>query len=236
MTTIMVLGDRNERQLTHREIDAALALMPASVDAGWVATDSPRAGELDDIDGIWLSPGGPFRNDAAVHRAIEWCLDRGVPFLGTCSGFQYACLTLLQRTGVAAVHAEVDADADSPVIGQLACSLYGEERTVTAVEGTIVGAACGTTPFPGFHFCGYGLAAEYEAAVEQAGAVISARAPDVGVEAIELPEHPFFVATAFQPQVGASSATRLHPLLQRFLAVSSSLRPGAPRRTASGRR
>ena len=33
---------------------------------------------------------------------------------------------------------------------------------------------------------------------------IAATAPDAGVEAIELPDHPFFLATAFQPQVGVS--------------------------------
>ena len=51
------------------------------------------------------------------------------------------------------------------------------------------------------------------AAVERAGAVIAARASNMGVEAIELPGHPFFVATAFQPQVGASVTGKLHPLL-----------------------
>jgi CTP synthase (UTP-ammonia lyase) len=217
MTTIVVLGDRNDEILTHREIDAALSLFPDAVQAGWVTTGDARGRDLTDVDGLWVAPGGPYESDAAVHRAIEWCLDEGTPFLGTCSGFQYACMTLIQRTGGEAVHAEVDPGADSPAVAPLACSLYGQERTVTAVEGTIVGAACGTRPFPGFHFCGYGLAADHEAAVERAGAVISARAPDVGVEAIELPAHPFFVATAFQPQVGASGADRLHPLLDRFV-------------------
>jgi CTP synthase (UTP-ammonia lyase) len=50
-----------------------------------------------------------------------------------------------------------------------------------------------------------------------AGVVISAHAPDAGVEAIELPEHPFFLATAFQPQVGASESGVLHPLLAALL-------------------
>lgn len=47
--------------------------------------------------------------------------------------------------------------------------------------------------------------------------MISAHAPDAGVEAIELPEHPFFLATAFQPQVGASESGVLHPLLAALL-------------------
>jgi CTP synthase (UTP-ammonia lyase) len=50
--------------------------------------------------------------------------------------------------------------------------------------------------------------------------VISATAEDAGVEAIELPEHLFFLATAFQPQVGATEADRLQPLLLAFLAAA----------------
>ena len=46
---------------------------------------------------------------------------------------------------------------------------------------------------------------EHEAALEAAGLVVSARAPDAGVEAVELPGHPFYVATLFQPQVGSSA-------------------------------
>ena len=54
-----------------------------------------------------------------------------------------------------------------------------------------------------------------ESAVEQrlrdAGVVLSAHAADAGVEAIELPDHPFFIATALQPQVGSSESQTLHP-------------------------
>jgi CTP synthase (UTP-ammonia lyase) len=49
--------------------------------------------------------------------------------------------------------------------------------------------------------------------------VISAHAQDAGAEAIELPDHPFFLATAFQPQVGSSESQVLHPLIAAFLAA-----------------
>jgi CTP synthase (UTP-ammonia lyase) len=50
--------------------------------------------------------------------------------------------------------------------------------------------------------------------------VISARAVDAGVEAIELPDHPFFVATAFQPQVGAGESGALHPLISALATLA----------------
>jgi CTP synthase (UTP-ammonia lyase) len=47
--------------------------------------------------------------------------------------------------------------------------------------------------------------------------VVGAHAPDAGVEGIELPGHPFFVATLFQPQVGALAGRPLHPLIGALL-------------------
>jgi CTP synthase (UTP-ammonia lyase) len=47
-----------------------------------------------------------------------------------------------------------------------------------------------------FHFCGYGLAEPFADRLERAGVILSAFADDAGTEAIELREHPFFLATA----------------------------------------
>ena len=106
-------------------------------------------------------------------------------------------------------------------MARLSCSLVGEEREVTAVAGTRVAELCGTAPFTGFHWCNYGLAPAHEAALAAAGLVVSARAPDAGVEAVELPGHPFYVATLFQPQVGSSESGRLHPLIEALCAAAA---------------
>ncbi|MGZ4274138.1 MAG: hypothetical protein ACXVRP_10295 [Solirubrobacteraceae bacterium] len=37
------------------------------------------------------------------------------------------------------------------------------------------------------------------------------------LDAIELPDHSFFLATAFQPQVGSGASGVLHPLLTALL-------------------
>jgi CTP synthase (UTP-ammonia lyase) len=93
---LLALGDRNPDFLTHREIDSALRLLPADVDCRWVATDDPRARELASYDGVWLLPGTPYRDDEAAYAAIGHCLDTGIPFLGTCGGFQYAAVALVR--------------------------------------------------------------------------------------------------------------------------------------------
>jgi CTP synthase (UTP-ammonia lyase) len=42
---------------------------------------------------------------------------------------------------------------------------------------------------------------------------VRARSDGAGAEAIELREHPFFLATAFQPQVGSGESGQVHPLI-----------------------
>jgi CTP synthase (UTP-ammonia lyase) len=85
------------------------------------------------------------------------------------------------------------------------------------VPETRLATLCGGEPFTGFHWCNYGLA---EGAIERltaAGLVVDAHADDAGVEGFELPGHPFYVATLFQPQVGSSTSSTLHPLLHALI-------------------
>ena len=219
---IVALGDRDTSYLTHREVDAALDLFPPGAGARWVATDSSEARDLSAASGVWLLPGTPYLDADAAFGAIRHCLTTGTPFLGTCGGFQHAVVELARsRAGIAdAAHEESDPDAVDPVVSRLVCSLYGEVRTVTPRPGTRFAAIHGLEPFDGFHFCGYGVTPGTVAPLERAGVVMGATAPDVGVEAIELPDHPFFLATAFQPQVGAGAADRLDPLIAAFVAAA----------------
>lgn len=46
----------------------------------------------------------------------------------------------------------------------------------------------------------------------------------MGVEAIELPAHNSFIATGFQPQVGAGTTGRLHPLVLALIDAASQAR------------
>jgi CTP synthase (UTP-ammonia lyase) len=223
---IAVLGDRNLEYVTHRELDAALGLFPDWARGEWVATDSDVHAALDRADGVWIVSGGPYRDDDAVYAAIRHLRERGMPLLATCSGFQYVVIELARSlAGIDAHHAETDPDAEALVAAPLACSLVGEERMVTCVPGTRLAELCGTEPFPGFHWCNYGLADEFVDALTAAGVVISAHAPDAGVEGIELPGHPFFVATLFQPQVGALAGRPLHPLIAAFLETARAAQP-----------
>jgi CTP synthase (UTP-ammonia lyase) len=217
---IFLLGDRDSSSPTHRELDAAIELLPSGVTARWVGTDSPDAVRTSQADAVWVVPGSPYRNDAAVYSAISSARTSGQPFLGTCGGFQYAVVEFARNVaGIAdADHAETTPNGNNLVIGRLACSLIAQERNVTAISGTRMHALCGDAPFVGFHWCNYGLAAAYADRLVERGLVIAARADDAGIEAVELPNHPFFLATLFQPQIGSIAGKPLHPVIEAFVA------------------
>jgi CTP synthase (UTP-ammonia lyase) len=218
---LVVLGDRNPAFVTHRELDAALALLPDGVSARWVGTDTSDARRTTDADGLWVVPGTPYHDDDAAYAAITAARTTGQPLLGTCGGFQYMVVEFARNVaGIAdAAHAETSPDAEHAVVGRLGCSLVGQERLVKAVPGTRMADLCGLDPFVGFHWCNYGLEAGYVDRLTTHGLVVSAYADDAGVEAVEVPEsvHPFFMATLFQPQVGSIVRQPLHPVIRAFV-------------------
>jgi GrpB-like predicted nucleotidyltransferase (UPF0157 family) len=126
-----------------------------------------------------------------------------------------------------AAHAEQHPGAAHAVAVPLACSLVGEWREVRTVPGTQAARLCGPGPLPGYHLCSYGLAVEYEPVLEAAGLVVAGRAPDAGVEIVELPGHPFFMASLFQPQVGAEGEA-LHGLIRAFAGAVAEHRGRLP--------
>jgi CTP synthase (UTP-ammonia lyase) len=215
---VALLGDRRGHR-SHRELDALRPMLAEElgVDASWVATDS--GADLTSYDGVWLVPGSPYADDAAVLRALTAVREGGVPFLGTCGGMQYAVVEFARSVlGEAdASHAESDGEAPGNVVAALACSLDGEERLVTPVPGSRF-AEWVHEPFVGMHFCSYAPTPEVVSRLEGAGVVVGATADDAGAEVLEFPDHTFYVTSMFQPHVGALAGAPIHPLVRAFVA------------------
>jgi CTP synthase (UTP-ammonia lyase) len=218
--SVALLGDRSGHR-SHLELEALREMLP--VETEWVSTDS--AFDVSAYDGVWLFPGGPYADDAAVLRALTEVRETGTPFLGTCSGMQYAVVEYVATVlGGPATHAEADGESEDNVVGALACSLHGEERLVTPVPGTRF-ASWVDEPFVGMHFCNYAPTVEAVARLESAGVVVGATAPDAGAEVLEFPGHPFYVTSMFQPHVGALAGAPVHPLVTAFIqAVGAAAR------------
>jgi CTP synthase (UTP-ammonia lyase) len=223
-TRIAIVGDESTHT-SHVEVNAVRRQLADDVTSDvfteWVPTDDVTARDLSAYDGVWLVPGGPYRDDDAVLAAVRWARTSDVPFLGTCSGLQYAVLEYARDVlGQAdASHAEADGVNGSNVVVPLACSLQGQERMVSAVPGSFF-ATLVDEPFAGMHFCGYGPDAAVVERLVAGGMVVGATADDAPVEVLELPTHRFFVLSLFQPHIGASADRPLHPLLAAFVRAA----------------
>ena len=104
------------------------------------------------------------------------------------------------------------------MITPLSCSLVGTQQRVLVVPGTRAATLYGDeTPVEDYR-CNYGVDPEYHGALEQSGLRLSGFGEDGELRIIELPAHPFFLATLFLPQM-RSAPGRPHPLLAGFAAA-----------------
>jgi CTP synthase (UTP-ammonia lyase) len=115
-----------------------------------------------------------------------------------------------------AAHAENDPDAARAVIAPLSCGLLDSEGSVRLIPGTRIAAAYAAERTSEEYLCRYGLNPRFTASLV-AGPLRTTAVDDTGdVRAVELDEHPFFVATLFQPE-RAALKSRPVPLVAAFV-------------------
>jgi CTP synthase (UTP-ammonia lyase) len=188
------------------------------LDAYWIATpDAERhPGALAGFDGIWMVPGSPYESMAGGLAAARCARETPVPFLGTCGGFQHALLEFArdvcgrQHAG----HAEYGAEGEDMLMVQLTCSLVGHELPVTVTPGSLAERALGAEQTVERYHCSYGLNAEYIGLLTAHGMRFTGHDTDGEVRIAELPGHPFFLATLFQPEL--APGPRAHPIVAAF--------------------
>lgn len=214
---LALVGDRSPHVRSHARIPGLLAELEKrdhlDLDVYWVPTDQP----VDGFDGIWLLPGSPYKSEAGAIRAVRTAREQGIPFLGTCGGFQHAMLEYARTVcGAAGVqHGESTPDSDDLLIVPLECSLDGHEGAVQVTPGTRAAELLGVERSMERYHCSYGLDTSRLDLLREHGMVFSGY-DDAGDPRIaELPEHPFYLATLFQPEL-AGNGTRPHPFIQAF--------------------
>ena len=218
---IVVIGERNDNNITHTSIhsaieDSAHALDLEYPDVAWVRSDEVDSDNLNLLigaDALWCSPGSPYASFEGALSAIKWARVNGVPFLGTCAGFQHAVVEFA-RSVVGhhkASHAEYEVNpGDELFIDELLCSLVGETMTVRILDDFVASLYPSRVAVE-HYYCRFGLNPRWRSTLEDAGLItagVDDRDDDVRI--IRLDEHPFFVATLFVPQT-SSSAMYPHP-------------------------
>jgi CTP synthase (UTP-ammonia lyase) len=223
---IGLVGDYSEGVRAHRAIPRAFELVAERaqgprVALTWLPTAALAgrdvAGATAGLDGLWCVPGSPYASMDGALAAIRHARETGLPFLGTCGGFQHALIEVARDLlGVAgADHAEARPDAEMLLIDRLSCSLVGVNGRLHLAPRSRLAAIYGATEATEAYHCNYGLNPAHRPLIEASPLEIVALDDEREVRAVELGGHPFFVATLFQPELSAL-AGEVHPLVRAF--------------------
>ncbi|GIN05538.1 glutamine amidotransferase-related protein [Planomonospora venezuelensis] len=224
MTTaaVALVGDRSPSVQAHTRVPALLAALRErdglTLDAYWIPTTD--ADDLTGFDAIWMLPGSPYRSEAGAVNAARTAREHGIPFLGTCGGFQHTVLEYARNVlGLAVAHAENDPEAEEFLLVPLECSLAGHEDAVRLAPGSLAERVIGAERSVERYSCNFGLNTRYLPVLEAGGLRFTGRDEAGAVRVLELPDHPFFLATLFQPEL-AGDGTRPHPVITAFASAA----------------
>ncbi|MFW0887100.1 CTP synthase [Pseudomonas sp. PICF6] len=228
---IALVGDYDPQIKAHRAIPIALEL--ASKQTGhhigfqWLGTDLiTDSAVLNGFDGVWCVPGSPYRNENGALQAIRFAREQRRPFLGTCGGFQHAVLEYARNVmGWAdAAHGETAPEAERALLTPLSCALIETIDCLELDADSLIAKAYGHLKvFEGYR-CSFGVNPQFEGDLLSDRLHAVARDSVGDLRAVELADHPFFVATLFQPERAALEG-RVPSLVSAFIE--------ACRRTAS---
>jgi len=205
------------------------------VEIVWVDSETLDDGEvrerLAEVDGILIPGGFGVRGIEGKIRAAGIARESGIPFLGVCLGMQMAVADFARGVvGLDGANStEFDPETPHPVIDLLPeqkeiAELGGTMRLgadpVKLLDGTRAREIYGEPVIYERHRHRYEVNNHLRPQLEEAGLVVSGTSPDGRlVEVIELPEHPFFVASQFHPEF-KSRPERPAPLFREFVAAA----------------
>jgi len=224
-TRIGIVGDFDPENRTHiftnNGIRHAAEVMGKPIETVWLPTDQPA--DYSQFDGLFGSPGSPYRSFDGALSAIRYAREKKVPFIGTCGGFQHLMIEYARNVmGLAdAAHAESDPYASCLFITPLSCSLVGKTMEVAIKPGSKAAAAYRSATSMEAFYCNFGLNPVYRERLEQAGLEITGMDENGEARIAELPTHQFFIGTLFVPQ-SRSEPGNSHPLILAFCRAAAS--------------
>jgi CTP synthase len=222
---LALIGDHNPAIVAHQAIPLALNLAAQTFDlhihTTWLNTediDSSRS--LAAFDAFWCVPGSPYLSTEGALYAIRYAREQQKPFLGTCGGFQHAIIEYARNVmgWQDAGHGEIDTEGRR-VIAALACEMVEKTAGITLLADSIAAHAYKTLDIEEGYHCRYGINTEFQAALEAQPLRLTGHDQQGEVRVMELPGHPFFVATLFQPERAALKG-QLPPLVGALIQAA----------------
>ncbi len=194
-------------------------------------SDANVAEVLGGMDGVLVPGGFGARAFEGKISAARYARENNVPYLGICLGLQAAVCEFARNVAglEGATSAEFDEGTAPKVIDLMPDQAHIEDKGGTMrlgaypcvlKEGTKALEAYGASNISERHRHRFEVSNTYRDALEEAGLVISGTSPDGRlVEMIELPDHPWFVASQAHPEF-KSRPTAPHPLFRDFIKAA----------------
>jgi CTP synthase len=200
------------------------------VDAEGMSLDEARR-ELEQVDGILVPGGFGSRGWEGKILACRVAREQGIPYLGICLGMHVAVSEFARHVcGLEGANStEMDPETPYPVI-----DLLPEQKEIEDLGGTMrLGAqavelaertrareAYGEAVVHERHRHRYEVNNHFRPRLVEAGLVVSGTFQEGRlVEIVELPDHPWFVASQFHPEF-KSRPTRPAPLFREFVGAA----------------
>jgi CTP synthase len=233
--------------LKHAGIHHGCGIRVSWIDAEGMSLEEAEA-ELEGVDGVLVPGGFGSRGWEGKILACRVARERGIPYLGICLGMHVAISEFARQVvGLDGANStEMDPETPYPVI-----DLLPEQKEIEDLGGTMrlgaqaVELAEGTRARDTYggqaivlerHRHRYEVNNDFRDQLVKAGLVVSGTFQGGRlVEIIELPDHPWFVASQFHPEF-KSRPTRPAPLFRDFVGAAvarSAERSGRPVPTAA---
>ncbi|WP_373331757.1 CTP synthase [Thiopseudomonas alkaliphila] len=196
---------------------------------------------LKDVDGILVPGGFGLRGVEGKIKAVQYARENKIPYLGICLGMQVAVIEFARNVlgWSDANSTEFNKDSTHPVVGLISewqdASGNKEQRDEAAdlgasmrlgaqkcqlMPGTKVHSSYGADLIEERHRHRYEVNNTLLPQLETAGLIVSGRSEDGAlVEAVEAPDHPWFVACQFHPEF-TSTPRDGHPLFRQFVKAA----------------
>jgi CTP synthase len=239
--------------------DAYLSVMEALFHGGfhhgadvrihWVASDDLGGDQTEAVlagmNGILIPGGFGVRGVEGKIDAVRYARERGVPFLGICLGLQCAVVEFARNVcgldganssefDPATVHPVIDLLPEQKDVTDLGATMRLGAQPCYLEPGTLAASAYGVDVVEERHRHRWEVNPTYHEALVAGGMVISGSSQKGRLaEIIEVPDHPFFIAGQFHPEL-RSRPTRPHPLFRDFVGAAVAHREArVPERSAS---
>jgi CTP synthase len=201
---------------------------------------------LSDMDGIVVPGGFGDRGIEGKIETVRFARENGIPYLGICLGLQVAVIEAARNLAglEGAMSTEFNKETPHPVVALITewqtdegdveqrdeeSDMGGTMRLgaqpISLIDGSLAATSYGSTSIEERHRHRYEVNNNYRDQLEKAGLRFTGLSVDDLVEMVEIPDHPWFLASQFHPEF-TSNPRDGHPLFTGFISAVREHREG----------